>query len=181
MGPSYAAELFVKENPSVDFVKVILYGSLAKTGKGHMTDRVIEEAFGERNCEIVMDTKTPTDFHPNTMDFFAYKDGLAKANPVILEPIGELKAVVPDSLVGDVIGDVNKRRGRVLGMNAIPNKKGYQMVEAEVPISEMTDYTISLRAMSQGRGSFTFYFTRYEEAPAPVAQKIIAEAQKDED
>ncbi|MBQ4573619.1 MAG: elongation factor G [Clostridia bacterium] len=111
----------------------------------------------------------------------AYKDGLAKANPVILEPIGELKAVVPDSLVGDVIGDVNKRRGRVLGMNAIPNKKGYQMVEAEVPISEMTDYTISLRAMSQGRGSFTFYFTRYEEAPAPVAQKIIAEAQKDED
>lgn len=109
----------------------------------------------------------------------AYKAGLAAANPVILEPVGELKVLVPDSLVGDVIGDVNKRRGRVLGMNAAEGKKGYQVVEAEVPKAEMGDYPIALRAFSQGKGSFTFYFVRYEEAPAPVAQKIIEEAKKD--
>ena len=109
----------------------------------------------------------------------AYKDGLIKANPVILEPVGELKVFIPDAMVGDVIGDVNKRRGRVLGMNADENKKGYQIVEAEVPRSEMTDYTIALRALSQGKGKFTFYFVRYEEAPAPVAQKIIEEAKKE--
>ncbi|MCL2518691.1 MAG: elongation factor G [Oscillospiraceae bacterium] len=106
----------------------------------------------------------------------AYKDGLVKANPIILEPIGELKVQIPDSIVGDIIGDINKRRGRVLGMHADDNKKGYQIVEAEIPKSEMTDYTITLRALSQGKGKFTFYFIRYDEAPPVVAQKIIADA-----
>ncbi len=108
----------------------------------------------------------------------AYKE-LIKANPVILEPVGELKVYVPDSMVGDVIGDINKRRGRVLGMSAFDGKKGYQVVEAEVPKAEMTDYTIALRALSQGKGKFTFYFLRYEETPAPVAQKIIEAAKKE--
>jgi len=106
----------------------------------------------------------------------AYKDGLVKAGPIILEPIGELKVQIPDSIVGDIIGDINKRRGRVLGMHADDNKKGYQIVEAEIPKSEMTDYTITLRALSQGKGKFTFYFIRYDEAPPVVAQKIIADA-----
>ncbi len=106
----------------------------------------------------------------------AYKDGLPRANPVILEPIGDLKVYVPDSMVGDVIGDLNKRRGRVLGMTAYEGKKGYQVVEAEAPKAEMLEYTIALRAMSQGKGWYTFYFTRYEECPAISAQKIIAEA-----
>lgn len=75
IGPLNAVGRFLHECPPADRYKAILYGSLAKTGRGHMTDKVIEEAFGERNCEIVMDTQTPTDFHPNTMDFFAYKDG----------------------------------------------------------------------------------------------------------
>ena len=110
----------------------------------------------------------------------AYKDGLAKANPVILEPVGELNVLIPDSMMGDVLGDINKRRGRVLSMEASHDKKGYQVVTAEVPKSEMTDYTIALRALSQGYGSFTFYFVRYEEAPANVAQKIIDEAKKAE-
>lgn len=109
----------------------------------------------------------------------AYKDGMKKANPVILEPYGELKVNVPDSLVGDVIGTVNKRRGRILGMTPMA-KKGYQTVEAEVPMSEMSDYSTALRALSQGRGSYTLEFIRYEEAPAPVAEKIIAEASKEE-
>lgn len=111
----------------------------------------------------------------------AYKDGLAKANPVILEPVGELNVLIPDSMMGDVLGDINKRRGRVLSMEASHDKKGYQVVTAEVPKSEMTDYTIALRALSQGYGSFTFYFVRYEEAPANIAQKIIENAKKNND
>ena len=111
----------------------------------------------------------------------AYKEGLPKAKPVLLEPVGTLKVTVPDSLVGDVIGDLNKRRGRVLGMNPSEKKSGYTVVEADVPKAEMTDYTISLRAMSQGRGSYDFAVDRYEEVPGAVAQKIIAEADKSDE
>ena len=110
----------------------------------------------------------------------AYKE-LVKANPVLLEPVGELKVTIPDALVGDVIGDLNKRRGRVLGMDHIPGKKGYQVVDAEVPQAEMTDYPIALRAMSQGKGSFSYRFVRYEEVPANLAQKIIADAAVEEE
>lgn len=101
----------------------------------------------------------------------AFKNGLPQANPVLLEPIGALKTYVPDSYMGDVIGDINKRRGRILGMN--PIGKGRQEIVAEVPMAEMHKYAIDLRSMTQGRGSFTFDFERYEEAPAPVAQKVI--------
>lgn len=108
----------------------------------------------------------------------AYKDGIPKASPVILEPIGSLKVYIPDNMMGDVIGDLNKRRGRVMGTGSDETKKGYTIVEAEVPRSEMPDYTISLRAISGGKGKFTFRFARYEEAPGPIAQKIIEEAKR---
>ncbi len=111
----------------------------------------------------------------------AYKEGLPKAKPILLEPVGSLKVTVPDSLVGDVIGDLNKRRGRVLGMNPHEKKSGYTIVEADAPKAEMMDYVIALRAMSQGRGTFDFTVDRYEEVPGAVAQKIIAEAKVDED
>ena len=104
----------------------------------------------------------------------AYKAGMPQANPVLLEPIGHLKATVPDSNMGDVMGEVNKRRGRVLGME--PAGEGRQTVEADVPMAEMHDFTTFIRQCSQGRGSFTFGFERYEEAPANVAQKVIEEA-----
>ena len=107
----------------------------------------------------------------------AYKAGLPLANPVILEPVGDLKVTIPEGMVGDVMGDINgKRRGSVLGMNAAAGKKGYTTIEAEVPKGEMLDYTIALRAMTQGKGSYTFYATRYEQVPEMIAQKIIAEA-----
>ena len=105
----------------------------------------------------------------------AYKAGLPDANPTILEPIGELKVTIPDSYMGDIIGDLNKRRGRVMGMN--PDGKGNQIVEAEVPMAEMMTYAIDLRTMTQSRGSFTFHFVRYEEAP-PVAQQKAIDAAK---
>lgn len=112
----------------------------------------------------------------------AYKAGLPQAKPVLLEPVGTLHVTVPDSLVGDVMGDVNKRRGRVLGINPADHKSGYTVVEADVPKAEMMDYTISLRAMSQGRGAYDFVVDRYEEVPGNIAQKVIADADNsDED
>ena len=104
----------------------------------------------------------------------AYKAGMPQANPVLLEPIGHLKATVPDANMGDIMGEVNKRRGRVLGME--PAGHGRQTVEAEVPMAEMHDFTTFIRQCTQGRGSFTFEFARYEEAPQNVAQKVIEEA-----
>ncbi len=104
----------------------------------------------------------------------AYKAGLPDASPVLLEPIGELKVIIPDQYTGDVIGDLNKRRGRVTGMN--PNDEGDQVIEADVPMAEMASYALDLRSITQSRGNFTFHFVRYEEAPLPVQEKAIAEA-----
>ncbi len=104
----------------------------------------------------------------------AYKAAMPEASPVLLEPVGELKVTVPDSYMGDVIGDLNKRRGRVMGMN--PTDSGEQVIEAEVPMAEMTGYAIDLRAMTQSRGSYTFHFVRYEDCPPAAQEKAIATA-----
>ncbi len=104
----------------------------------------------------------------------AYKAGMPIANPVLLEPIGTLKCTVPDANMGDIMGEVNKRRGRVLGMN--PAGEGQQIVEAEVPMAEMYDFSTFVRQVTQGRGVFTFDFCRYEEAPPMVSQKVIEDA-----
>ena len=109
----------------------------------------------------------------------AYKE-LKNASPALLEPVGSLTVTVPDDYMGDVIGDVSKRRGRILGTSQ-GEKHGISVIEAEVPQAEMTNYSISLRAMTQGRGSFTYAFVRYEEVPAPLAQKIIEENAKNAD
>lgn len=106
----------------------------------------------------------------------AYKKGLVQASPVLLEPIAHVEVYIPDSYMGDVIGDLNKRRGRILGMN--PHDKGGQQVVAEVPQAEMFKYATELRSMTQGRGYFKLWFERYEEAPPMVAQKVIDEAKK---
>ncbi len=103
----------------------------------------------------------------------AYKSALSEANPVLLEPVGYLKVYIPEDIMGDVIGDINKRRGRIMGMGE-STKKGLNMVEAEVPMAEMHKYATDLRSMSRGRGSFSFEFVRYEEAPKQVADKVIA-------
>ena len=104
----------------------------------------------------------------------AYKAALPEANPVLLEPVGELKVTVPDNYMGDVIGDLNKRRGRVMGMD--PQSDGTQVITAEVPMAEMTSYSIDLRAMTQSRGSFPFHFVRYEDCPPAAQEKAIAAA-----
>ena len=111
----------------------------------------------------------------------AYKDGLPNAGPTLLEPICELKVYIPEANMGDIIGDLNKRRGRIMGMNPDAKRRGWQVVEAEVPQAEMSSYTIDLRAMTQGRGSFSMNFVRYEEVPQANQAKIIADAKKDEE
>lgn len=108
----------------------------------------------------------------------AFKEGMKQCAPVLLEPIGTLKVLIPTSMSGDIMGDLNKRRGRIMGMNE-SDKKGYTVIEAEVPMGEMLTYTIQLRAMTQGRGSYTFEFARYEEAPSEVATKVIEAAKKE--
>lgn len=101
----------------------------------------------------------------------AYKE-LTGAAPVLLEPIGVLNVSAPESMVGDVMGDLNKRRGRVTGWKPSEERPKYTIIEAEVPKAEMVDYVIALRAMTQGRGEFTFHFVRYEEVPAQIAQRV---------
>ena len=108
----------------------------------------------------------------------AYKEGIAKASPCLLEPIGNLKVTVADSTTGDMMGELNKRRGRVNGME--PAKKGFTTIDADVPMSEMQDFTMGVRAMTQGMGSFTFDFVRYETIPANLEAAVIAASTKKE-
>ena len=125
-------------------------------------------------------------YHPvdsNEMAFklaaiLAFKEAMPNAMPTLLEPIGSLLVTIPDNFMGDVIGDLNKRRGRVMGMN--PDGEGNTVVEAEVPMAEMSSYAIDLRAMTQARGSFSLTFQRYEEVPKQNQAKIIADAKAEE-
>ncbi len=102
---------------------------------------------------------------------------LEEANPVLLEPIMKAEVIVPDDYMGDIIGDLNKRRGRILGMNPIGN--GLQQIDAEVPQAEMVKYATDLRSMTQARGSFTLSFVRYEEVPANVSAKVVEQARQE--
>ncbi len=108
----------------------------------------------------------------------AFKKGITEAKPCLLEPIMKLEIFVPDDYMGDVMGDMNKRRGKILGMEPMPD--GGQKLLAEAPQAELFDYAIGLRAMTQARGSFTMKFEKYEEVPAHLAAKII-EAHKAEE
>jgi elongation factor G len=105
----------------------------------------------------------------------AFTDGMTKAKPVLLEPIMTMKISIPDRFMGDVTGDLNHKRGRILGIN---NEDGMQVIEAEMPQAEMFRYSSELRSITQGQGSFEASFARYDTVPAHVAQKVIAEAQK---
>ncbi|MBR3517404.1 MAG: elongation factor G, partial [Lachnospiraceae bacterium] len=102
----------------------------------------------------------------------AFKKGFMEAGPVLLEPIATLKVTVPDKYTGDVMGDLNKRRGRVLGMNPVGN--GKQTVEAEIPMSSLYGYCTDLRSMTGGRGDYSYQFVRYEQTPSDVQEKEVA-------
>lgn len=106
----------------------------------------------------------------------AFKKGLAQGQPVLLEPIMDMTITIPDSFTGDIIGDINTKRARVIGMNP---GGGINIIQAQAPLAEILRYAIDLRSITQGRGTFTTEFSHYEEVPAPIAQKIITQAQKD--
>ena len=108
----------------------------------------------------------------------AFKKGFLEANPVLLEPIMNVEITVPEAFMGDVMGDMNKKRGRILGMEP---KGGMQVIRTQVPMAEMFKYAIDLRSMTQGRGSFTSEFSHYEEVPMNIAEQIIAESKKKKD
>ena len=119
------------------------------------------------------------DVDSNEMSFkmaanLAYKECMKLANPVLLEPVGDLAVTVPESYVGDVMSNLNKRRGSVMGMDPAA-KRGYTTINATIPKAEILDYVITLRAMTQGRGSFTFVETGYEQVPMNIAMKIKEE------
>ena len=106
----------------------------------------------------------------------AYEDACSRARPVILEPVYAYSIKVPDNYTGDILGDMNKRRGRILGMEMVD---GLQVISAEAPLIEMLKYATELRSMTQGRGKFTAEFLCYEEVPFSAQEKIIADAKKD--
>jgi elongation factor G len=105
----------------------------------------------------------------------AFKDAYAKADPVLLEPIMELEVMVPDDSVGAVNGDLNSRRGRLLGMEP---RGGMTTIRAEVPMAELLAYPQSLTSLTGGRGDYHPHFLRYDEVPAHIAQKLIEETRK---
>ena len=136
------------------------------------------------NIKAVLYDGSYHDVDSNEMAFkiaasLAFKKGIAEAKPCLLEPVMKLEIVVPDDYMGDVMGDMNKRRGKILGMEPVAG--GGQKLMAEAPQAELFDYAIVLRSMTQARGSFTMAFERYEEVPAQIAQKIIADHQAEQE
>ena len=122
----------------------------------------------------------PVDSKPNSFEAaakLAFKNGIPKANPMILEPIGKVHVVTPEKYVGDLIGDFNKRRGMI--MDTGHTDDGYTTIDADVPMAEMLKYATELRSMTKGRGTYVIDFDRYEAAPNSVAEKVIAAAAKD--
>jgi elongation factor G len=106
----------------------------------------------------------------------AFKQGAAKAQPILLEPIMDVEVIVPESFMGDCMGDMNSRRGRIMGMD--PLGDGQQSIKAQVPLAEMQKYSIDLRSITQGRGEYKMKFSHYEEVPTLIAEPIIAAANK---
>ena len=106
----------------------------------------------------------------------AYKDAMEKCSPILLEPIMNVEVRVPDEYTGTIIGDFNKRRGSIMGMDLVD---GYQIISAQVPMAEMMRYPIDLRAMTQGMGSYTQSFDRYDPVPSNLAERIVAAARSE--
>ena len=149
------------------------------------TDTASSLRAAEINADIILKaTLVDGSYHPvdssemafKTAASIAYKTALPQASPAILEPIGNLKVTVPDSYTGDIMGDVTKRRGRVLGME--PDEDGMQTIIAEVPLAELANFTTFIRQITQGRGWFTTEFARYEILPEMLVPAVVEQAKK---
>lgn len=165
----FSEELFGGSVPK-NYVPAVEKGLLECMNKGPLAGCKVV------NVKAVLYDGSYHDVDSNEMAFkiaasLAFKKGIVEAKPCLLEPVMRLEILVPDEYMGDVMGDMNKRRGKILGME--PLLDGGQKILAEAPQAELFDYAIGLRAMTQGRGSFTMKFEKYEEVPMQLAQKII--------
>lgn len=172
----FSEELFGGSVPK-NYVPAVEKGLLECMNKGPLAGCKVV------NVKAVLYDGSYHDVDSNEMAFkiaasLAFKKGIAEAKPCLLEPIMKLEIYVPDEYMGDVMGDMNKRRGKILGME--PQADGGQKLLALAPQAELFDYAIGLRAMTQARGSFVMSFEKYEEVPAHLANKII-EAHKAEE
>ena len=173
-GLEFSEQLFGGSIPK-NYVPAIEKGLLESMEKGPLAGYPVV------GVKAVLYDGSYHDVDSNDMAFkiaasLAFKAGIEKASPVLLEPIMRLEIMIPDEFMGDVMGDMNRRRARILGME--PAANGGQKLVAEAPMAEILDYTISLRAMTQAKGSFTQEFVRYDEVPQHLANKIIS-AQND--
>ena len=192
-GAGQFGHVFIKFSPSdqdFEFAEEIFGGSVPKNYIPAV-EKGLQECMEKgplAGCKVqgVKAVLYDGSYHPvdsNEVSFkiaasLAFKKGIVEANPCLLEPIMKLEILVPDDFMGDVMGDMNKRRGRILGMEP---QNGEQKLMAEAPQSELFDYALGLRAMTQGRGSFTMEFTRYEEVPKNLADEIIAKHAEEEE
>lgn len=166
----FSEELFGGSIPK-NYVPAVEKGLLESMQKGPLAGCKVV------NVKAVLYDGSYHDVDSNEVSFkiaasLAFKKGIVEAKPCLLEPVMHVEVIIPDEYMGDVMGDMNKRRGKILGME--PLTEGGQRLLAEAPQAEMFDYAVSLRAMTQARGSFTMRFERYEEVPAHLAEKIIA-------
>lgn len=192
-GAGQYGDVHIKFSPSqeeFEFTESLFGGSIPKNYVPAVEKGLIEsmEKGPLAGCKVVnvkadLYDGSYHDVDSNEMAFkiaasLAFKKGIQEAKPVLLEPVMHLDILVPDDYMGDVMGDMNKRRGKILGME--PQADGSQKLMAEAPQAELFDYAITLRAMTQARGTFSMKFERYEEVPAQIAQKIIAAYNSDE-
>ena len=173
----FSEELFGGSIPK-NYVPAVEKGLLECMNKGPLAGCKVV------NVKAVLYDGSYHDVDCNEMAFkiaasLAFKKGIVEAKPCLLEPVMHLEILIPDEYMGDVMGDMNKRRGKILGME--PQLGGGQKLIAEAPQAELFDYAIVLRSMTQARGSFTMAFERYEEVPAQLAEKIIAAHKEEEE
>lgn len=188
-GSGQFGHVWIKFSPSEEegltFTVSVVGGTVPKNfnpavEKG-LQDAMLKGAYGYPMTRLAADLHDGS-YHPvdsdelsfKTAASIAYKKCLEQAGPVLLEPVGDLDVTVPEYMVGDVMGDLNKRRGAVMGMEGA-QKEGYTIVHASIPKSEIADYPTALRAMTQGRGFFDYKVTGYETVPPAVTAKVIAE------
>ena len=173
----FSEELFGGSIPK-NYVPAVEKGLLESMQKGPLAGCKVV------NVKAVLYDGSYHDVDSNEVSFkiaasLAFKKGIVEAKPCLLEPIMHLDIYVPDDYMGDVMGDMNKRRGKILGME--PQANGGQKLLAEAPQAELFDYALGLRSMTQGRGRFEMRFERYEEVPKQIADKIIAEHQAEQE
>lgn len=179
------------EQEELEFAEEVFGGAVPKNyfpavEKG-LQEAIVEGVLAGYPVVNLKATLVDGSYHPvdsNELSFklaarLAYRAGLPQADPVLLEPIDQLMVHIPDDFLGDIMGDLNKRRGRIMGIHP-DTIQGFQVVEAEAPRAEIAKYATDLKSMTQGRGWFTINFVRYEQVPQNIAEKLIAAAQEEE-